>query len=318
MTQPPPSSQPPMQWGPPSAFTPQPGYPPGHQMPGGWAGNVPPQRLAVPTGPSVAQLRHWAEMPFVIGGLAVTIVAGVLAIAMISYGATELPTWALAGLLAVLTPLIAFFMIRYQFYSVASNGIPVTPHQLPELYAIYTELLAKMDVPWTPNLYVINGNGVLNAFASKCQLRRAYVTLFSDLVDVAYELNDFTAVKFVLAHELGHVKCRHVSLWRMLTTAVVRFVGLDATIIRAQEYTADRCASYYVPEGARTLVLLYAGKRVYRNVNIEAYMASVAAHKDGLWLKVVNLFSSHPVGFRRMTALYQVQLRGWDVYGKML
>ena len=33
---------------------------------------------------------------------------------------------------------------------------------------------------------------------------------------------------------------------------------------------------------------------------------------------VVNLFSSHPVGFRRMAALYQVQLRGWDVYGKML
>ena len=46
--------------------------------------------------------------------------------------------------------------------------------------------------------------------------------------------------------------------------------------------------------------------------------ASIAAHKDGLWLKLVNLFSSHPVGFRRMAALYQVQQRGWDVYGKML
>ena len=209
-------------------------------------------------------------------------------------------------------------MIRFQFYSVAANGIPVTPQQLPELYAIYAELMAKMDVPWQPNLYVVNGNGVLNAFASKCQLRRAYITLYSDLVDVAYELNDFTAVKFVLAHELGHVKCRHVSLWRILTTSVVRFVGLDSTITRAQEYTADRCASFYVPEGARTLVLLYAGKRVYRNVDIEAYMASVAAHKDGLWLKLVNLFSSHPVGFRRMSALYQVQTRGWNIHGQML
>ncbi len=294
-------------------------YPPNQPMAGGWGPSG--ANLPVPpgvSGPAVSQLRHWAEMPFVFGGLAVTIVAGLIAVGLISSGETELPTWALAALLGLLSPVIAFIMIRYQFWSVAANGIPVTPQQLPELHAIYAELMARMEVPWQPNLYVVNGNGLLNAFAAKCQLRRAYITLYSDLVDVAYELNDFTAVKFVLAHELGHVKCRHVSLWRLITTNVVRFVGLDASIIRAQEYSADRCASYYVPEGARTLVLLYAGKRVYRNVDIEAYMASVAAHKDGFWLKVVNLFSSHPVGFRRMTALYQVQSRGWNIHGKML
>jgi hypothetical protein len=58
--------------------------------------------------PTVPQLRHWAEMPFVLSGLAVTIIAAVIAAALIGRGDTEVPTWALAGLFAVISPLIAF------------------------------------------------------------------------------------------------------------------------------------------------------------------------------------------------------------------
>ncbi|WP_370325367.1 M48 family metalloprotease [Euzebya sp.] len=95
-------------------------------------------------------------------------------------------------------------------------------------------------------------------------------------------------------------------------------IGLEPSLSRAQEYTADRCAARYVPEGARGLVVVYAGKRVYRHVDVDAYRRSVANHRDGLWLRLANLFSSHAVGFRRLQALSAVDQEGWDVHGRML
>ena len=251
------------------------------------------------------------------GGLAVTICASLTAFWLLANGAT-IPEWGSVALLIWIVPLFTFFSIRWMYWSTISNGVEVTPRQLPEIHALYAQLLEEMDVPWTPRLYVLNGNGTLNAFASKCQLRRTYVVLYSDLVDVAYEFSDFAGVKFVLAHELGHIKCRHVDLWRVLATGVVALVRLDKSIIRAQEYTADRVASYYAPEGARHIMFLFAGKRIYRHVSMEEYMASVAAHKDGFWLRAANLFADHAVGFRRMSALYQVNEKGWDIHGRML
>ena len=125
-----------------------------------------------------------------------------------------------------------------------------------------------------PRLYVSNGNGVLNAYATKCQLTRAYVVIYSDLVDIAYEHGDFSTVRFALAHELGHVKCRHVSIWRQLLHPVARLLFLSPSIFRSQEYTADRVASYYAPEGAMGLSVLYAGKRMYRHMDVDAYFDS--------------------------------------------
>lgn len=245
------------------------------------------------------------------------------ALALIARGDTEVPEWASAAFTALLLPLIAVFLIRFLFWNTMGNAVPVTPKQFPELHQLYSELGSEMGFTGEklhalPQLYVVNGNGVLNASAAKCQVRKAYIQINSDLLDIAYELGDFRTVRFVLAHELGHVKLRHVSIWRMILGPVNTILTLRPSIVRAQEYSADRVGCYYEPEGARGMAVLFAGKRMYQRVNIEEYYDSIRAHRIGFWFKVANYFADHALGFRRMAAIEQAASRGWDVHGKML
>lgn len=268
--------------------------------------------------PTVAQLRHRAEAPLLIACGALT-GGGVLVAALMMLQGSVVPSWAAAAVAGLAAPLLAATVaMRWLYVRQVANGVEVTAGQLPELAAVYGDLIARMGLRHRPRLYVANGNGKLNAWAAKCQVSRGYVVVCSDLLDVAYEHGDWATVRFVLAHELGHVKCGHVDLWRSAIRTLPRLVGLDRSLTRAQEYTADRCAARYAPEGARGLLVLYAGKRVYRRVDHGAYLESVRRHRDGLWLRAVNAWSTHPVGWRRMSALAELDTTGWDTHGRML
>lgn len=230
-----------------------------------------------------------------------------------------LPAWASVALSGLLIPLVAgVVFIRFNYWKTISNSVEVTERQFAEIHVMYRELVERMGIDPIPRLYITNGNGVLNAFASKCRVRRSYVIVFSDLLEIAYEQGDWDGVRFALAHELGHVKCNHVALWRTAIMPVPRLFFLGRSVIRAQEYTADRCAAYYAPAGARSMLVLYAGKRMYRHCDMDVYEQSVRDHRDGFWLRVANFLADHAVGFRRMEALADVEANGWDVHGRML
>ncbi len=253
----------------------------------------------------------------VLAGL-LTLAAVIAAISALATG-VDVPAWATTALIGLLTPFIAaVVIIRFLYWKEIANGVEITPTQLPELHATYAEMAAQMGMDELPRLYLRNGNGGLNAFAAKCQVRRSYVVIYSDLVDIAYEHGDFDGVKFVLAHELGHIHCGHVDLWRLGIMAIPRALFLGRSVTRAQEYTADRCAAYYAPEGAKSMMALFAGKRMYRRIDLDAYYDSVANHNDGFWMKFANFWSNHAVGFRRMQPLRNIEQTGWDVHGKML
>ena len=276
--------------------------------------------------PTVRQFRHRSEVPMLVICGAVTVLALIVA-ATIAVGGGDEPGWlrsALAGV--VLGPIVVvLFFFRFNYWKTISSGIQVTDHQLPELHRLYDELAREMGfspdgegLEKTPLLYVKNGNGVLNAYATKCKVRRGYVVLHSDLLDVAYTHGHFDTIRFVLAHELGHIKCGHVSAWRLALQPIARLLFIGKSLTRAQEYTADRVGGYYAPEGALGLVSLFAGKHMGEQVDLDAYFESVADHEDGFWLKLANFYADHPVGFRRLPALRRVQEEGWDVHGRML
>lgn len=121
----------------------------------------------------------------------------------------------------------------------------------------------------------------MNAFAAKCTLRKRYIVIYSDLLDVYYSHKQNELVRFVLAHELAHHKCGHTNLCRLILAPALKPLFLDKSLTRAQEYTADRTAVYYAEEGALDL-------------------------------------SDHPVGYRRIQTLKEAKENGWDVHGKML
>lgn len=226
-------------------------------------------------------------------------------------------------LVGLLAPVIGFVYIRYMYWSKIADGVEITERQLPEVYKIYTDLARDMGFTGTglkavPRLFLVNGNGVMNAFASKCRIQQGYVVIYSDIVDLAYEHGNFGAIRFVLAHELGHIKCGHVSLWRNAVSPIMNVLFLAKSLSRAQEYTADRVAAYYAGDNAMDMLALFSGKNVAKQVDPDEYVRNIGTHKNGFWLRFANFLSDHAVGFRRMKALSEVRIRGWNVHGKML
>ena len=273
--------------------------------------------------PSVKEFRHKAELPLLFVAGSLTFSAVIIVIWRSTFG-LNVPTWASGALVGFLLPIIAMAITQRWFYwSRISNGVEVSENQLPELFEVYKELgttmgfTADSGISALPRLYVINGNGTMNAYASKCQLSTGYVVIYSDLLDVIYENNDFEIAKFILAHELGHIKCGHVNTWRLIFSPISSLVFLHKSISRAQEYTADRVAGYYALEGAHGLMALYAGKHIYKRISRDAYFESVEKHRNGFWLAISNILADHAVGFRRMHAVKQMQESGWNIHGRM-
>jgi Zn-dependent protease with chaperone function len=276
--------------------------------------------------PPVRELRHRAEVPMLaLAGIA-TLIAILVFIGLAVARADE-PDWLTSAVAAIVVApfLVVTVFMRLNYWKAISNGVEVTERQLPQLYEIHRELGERLGM--TPNgegldklpqLYLVNGNGVMNAYATKCRVSRGYVVINSDLLDIAYLKGDFETIRFVLGHELGHIKCRHVSVWRSVLRPVSNLLQVGQSVSRAQEYTADRVGSFLAPRGALGMVSLMAGKHMGQHVDIDAYFESVASHRDGFWLKVANFRSDHAVGYRRLTALRRVQDEGWDVHGRML
>ncbi|MFG5683932.1 M48 family metallopeptidase [Enterococcus faecalis] len=268
----------------------------------------------------VSKFRYKFELPIIIIGIIMIIMLSIVTIGIIYY-TEDIPEWMLPVLFIFVTPLVAFFSIRYLYIDSASDGVEITKNQLPEIYSMYIELAKEMGFGnrnlRIPRLYLVNGSGVLNAFAAKCTLRNRYIVVHSDILDIYYKTGDISLVRFIMAHELGHHKCGHTNIRRVILSMTLKLVGLEKSLTRAQEYTADRVALFYAREGAMSMIYLFSGKYMGDKVDLEEYFESIDLHDDSIWLKLNNFLSSHPVGFRRMKTLKKATENGtWDVHGK--
>lgn len=154
-----------------------------------------------------------------------------------------------------------------------------------------------------PDAWVVGGNGLINAAASGHGLRR-FVIIYSDLLEVGGAARDPDALRFVIAHEVGHIAAGHTSYWRMLGTFASQWIPLlGSTLSRVQEYTADNYGHSLVAHGARgAMATLAGGKYLNRSVDVDA-MADRAVTEPGFFVWVANASASHPVLAWRMHAL---------------
>jgi Zn-dependent protease with chaperone function/type II secretory pathway pseudopilin PulG len=180
------------------------------------------------------------------------------------------------------------------------NGVRVDERQLPELHARVRAAAARLGLAQLPEVYVLQGSGLLNAFATKLFSRR-YVILLSDLVD---HCEDPRQLDFVVAHELGHLAAGHLS-WLLFLLPFRLVPWLGAAYSRACEYTCDRCGlagAGDLEQSQRGLVVLAAGGRVAAQVDLAAF-ASQRAEAAGFWATVLELNAAHPFLCKRVAAL---------------
>lgn len=182
-----------------------------------------------------------------------------------------------------------------------ASTIRLSEKQLPKLYRHLPPICEKLGIP-EPEFYLeMDPNP--NAYTSGDT--RVFIVVTSGLV----EMMDDEEFDAVLAHECGHILCRHV-LYNMVAMYVA--MGLDAlgilgTMAKPVEYallywsrkaklSCDRCASIVTsPQVVTRVMARFSGgpKSITQNLNMQEWAKQADMYdeirNDGLWNKTLQL-----------------------------
>ena len=184
------------------------------------------------------------------------------------------------------------FMQSTLIAHIKGNGVALSETQFPDLHAQFIACCDRLQIYTRPQAYILNGNGVLNAFATKF-LGAQYVVLMSNIVDAMDKHAD--GVRFYIGHELGHLRMKHLS-GHLLRWPVLWLPLLGAAYSRARETTCDRhgLACSGSPEGAaRALAALSAGAERWKQLDVTAYLGQVN-DSSGFWMSFHELTAGYP------------------------
>ena len=188
---------------------------------------------------------------------------------------------------------------------IKGNGVELSEQQFPDLYSQFISCCEQLKIKTPPQAYILNGNGGLNAFATKF-LGTQYVVLMTDVVDAMDKHED--GVSFYIGHELGHLRMNHLS-GGLLRWPVLWLPLLGAAYSRSRETTCDRhgLACCKSPEGAaRSLAALSAGEKRWENLDITAYVKQ-AKHSSGFWMSFHELTAGYPWLTRRAAHVVDIE-----------
>ena len=208
--------------------------------------------------------------------------------------------WVLIVLLTLGTALI-YLLFGFIFYLFAQSGliawlrgtgVRLSDEQFPELYLQYLQCCKKLGMVEPPEAYILQGDGMMNAFATRF-LGHDFVIVLSDTVDAMRDLPD--GINFYFGHELGHIKQGHLTghIWRM---PVLWLPLIGAAYARAQEYTCDmhgRACCDNPESAARALAVLAAGAEKWKTINLLQYARQTMANR-GFFPDLHELLSGYP------------------------
>ena len=213
----------------------------------------------------------------------------------------------IVGTLGIALVYIAMGVLIYLFAHSAlisyikGSGALISMDQYPELHRVVVACSEKIGMQSTPDVYLLHGNGIFNAFATRF-LGRNFVVLYSDIVDAL--IDNPGAVKFYVGHELGHINQGHLKWMSFLLPArLIPFLG--AAYSRAREYTCDRygftcCDS--ANDSVRALAVLAVGGAHAARLNTARYIEQTKT-TSGFFMGFHEFLSPYPWLVKRMSAV---------------
>jgi len=265
--------------------------------------------------PSTRRLRHPAEVPFFV----FMVVLNIVIIVFILRAAVVVPflperlqdsgvaTAIRTALIALLLLIPGLIVVREtQRAGVRGTAVQLSPHQYPELYGTAQDFAQQLGLRRRPDIFLANGNGALNAFAAQAT-GHDYVVLSNELLANLYQ-NNQDGLRFILGHEMGHIRLHHVALWYQIAVAYSeRIPLLGPALSRLREYSSDGCGAYLAPNGSTGLVLLASGRYTERDVDVDELLRQGKALR-GFWVGLAQLPRSHPFTVRRLERLHTLGL----------
>jgi Zn-dependent protease with chaperone function/type II secretory pathway pseudopilin PulG len=215
-----------------------------------------------------------------------------LVLAIIIWVALIVGTVGVALIFLALAGIAYLFAHSALIAHVKGNGVELSGEQFPDLYTQFLECCKRLGIADPPEAYILNGNGVLNAFATKF-LRDRYIVLTSDIVDAVQ--GNAEGLRFYMGHELGHLRMKHISK-ALVRWPVLWLPLLGAAYSRARESTCDRhglACSGSGTSAVQALSVLAAGRARWRTLNVAHYVRQTE-HARGFWMSFHELISGYP------------------------
>ena len=199
-----------------------------------------------------------------------------------------------------------FFSLGYErlYYGMnMATNIRLSETQLPEIYRHLPPICEKLGIP-EPEFY-LEMNPMPNAYTFGDT--KIYITVTSGLL----EMMDDEELDAVLAHECGHIMCRHVLYHNMAQLILNNAEGLGILGVlsaplklallywmRKSELSCDRCGAIVTSADtvARVMARLAGGpKSLTKNVDMEqwAQQADIydSIRKSGTWNKTLQILA---------------------------
>lgn len=196
-------------------------------------------------------------------------------------------------LLALLAGFIVYLFAQSALIAhIKGNGVELSAQQFPDLDEHFRACCERLGMTDRPAAYVLNGNGAINAFATRF-LGSQYVVLLSDTVDAMRELPE--GLRFYIGHELGHLKRKHLT-GALLRWPVLWLPLLGSAYSRSRETTCDlhgRACCESADTAGLALAALAAGPKRFAQMNFDAY-ARQTQHAGGFWMSFHELIAGYP------------------------
>lgn len=201
---------------------------------------------------------------------------------------------AIPGLKTLLAAYMKVYDERVIWGMRMSSNIRLNERQLPDLYKIFQEVFdeLQMEASIRPQCF-LEMNPLPNAYASGNT--KTFVVINSGIV----KLLSRNELKAVIAHECGHILCKHM-LYHTLGVNIANFginlFGLELLVKpivwslmywqRCSEFSCDRVAAYVMDDAdivSDTMIRLSGGPiEITKDVNIDEYYKQVEELYDKL------------------------------------
>ncbi len=206
------------------------------------------------------------------------------------------------GFPALVKKVLSLGLEQMQYGINMASAIRLSPTQLPKLYNHLPPICEKLGIP-EPEFYLqMDPNPNAWTFGDT----KVYITITSGLV----EMMDDDELDAVIAHECGHILCRHV-----LYHSIAQYIldGVDSLGIlgslavpvqyailywcRKSELSCDRCASVITsPDVVSRFMARFAGgpKSITKEISMREWALQADKYdtikNDGLWNKALQLY----------------------------
>ena len=235
--------------------------------------------------------------------LALTLILVFLVIAL-----TATATVCLSALFILITVMLSYAHNRAHHQSLLAQAQRVTPQATPRLATLVAETTARLQAG--PVQTFVVPSKTLNAYTFGLSSPQV-VVLNAPLL----HMMDEDEMRFILGHELGHVRLGHTWLNSLIggMAGIPSPLGASAILAmaflwwnRACEYSADRagllaCGNPH--KAISTMVKLAAGPEARTRSDLQRALQYIEAEDDHVLNNLGEALATHPMAIRRIEEL---------------